>query len=115
MSAKRVYFDTLRSLAFGGISAAYAAIGSAVQFNPRIICLTNDTDAGMIFSDDNAVSAGKLYLPAQSFKLFDLTTNMVPNKDDGFFIKEGTIIYVKQSSAPSSGGVYLEYLFGNTP
>ena len=31
MSAKKVYFDTLRTLAFGGISGVYAAVGSAVD------------------------------------------------------------------------------------
>ncbi len=112
MSAKRVYFDTLRSLAFGGISGAYAAVGSALTVEPRIICLTNDTDAGMIFSDDNTNATGKLYLPPGTFKLFDLTANMVPGKDDSFVIAKGTIIYVKQSTAPSSGGVYLEYIYG---
>jgi len=114
MSAKRVYFDTLRSLAFGGISGVYAAVGSALTVEPRIICLTNNTDAGMIFSDDNTNTTGKLFLPPGTFKLFDLTANMVPGKDDSFVIAKGTIIYVKQASAPSSGGVYLEYIHGNT-
>ncbi len=112
MSAKRVYFDTLRSLAFGGISGAYAAVGSALTVEPRIICITNDTQGGMIFSDDNTNATGKFYLPAGSFKLFDLTSNLVPGKDDGFVIAKGTIIYVKQSSAPVSGGVYVEYIYG---
>jgi hypothetical protein len=109
---KRVYFDTLRSLAFGGISGTYAAVGTATTVQPRIICITNDTDAGMIFSDDNTNATGKLYLPRGTFKLFDLTANLVPGKDDGFFIKEGTIIYVKQASAPGAGAVYVEYIYG---
>ncbi len=114
MSAKRVYFDTLRSLAFGGISGTYAAIGTALTVQPRIICITNETDAGMIFSDDNTNASGKLYLPKGSFKLFDFTANLVPGQDDGFVIAKGTIIYVKEASAPSSGGVYLEYIYGNS-
>lgn len=112
MSSKRVYFDTLRTLAFGGISASYAAVGAALDVNPRIICITNDTNAGMIFSDDDTDSSGKWYLPAGTFKLFDLTTNQVQGKDDSFVIAKGTIIYVKQASAPSSGGVYVEYVYG---
>ncbi len=112
MSAKRVYFDTLRSLAFGGISAVYAAVGPALTVEPRIICITNDTDAGMIFSDDSSNSTGKLYLAKGAFKLFDLTANMVPEKDDSFVIAKGTTMYVKQVSAPSSGGVYIEYIYG---
>ena len=112
MSAKKVYFDTLRSLAFGSISASYAAVGSALTVNPRIICITNDTDAGMIFSFDNTNSSGQLYLPKGTFKLFDLTTNEVQGKDDSFVIAKGQILYVKQASAPSSGGVYVEYIYG---
>jgi len=112
MPAKRVYFDTLRSLAFGGISASYAAVGAALTVEPRIICITNDTNGGMIFSDDNTNATGKLYLPPSTFKLFDLTANLVPAKDDGFVIAKGTIIYVKQAAAPSAGGVYVEYIYG---
>lgn len=112
MSSKRVYFDTLRSLAFGSISGTYAAVGSAATHNPRIICITNDTDAPMIFSTDNTNATGQLYIPKGSFKLFDLTTNEVQHKDDSFVIAKGTIIYVKQVSAPSSGGVYVEYVYG---
>jgi len=112
MSSKRVYFDTLRTLAFGGISATYAAVGSALTINPRIICITNDTDAGMIFSFDNANASGQLYLPKGSFKLFDLTTNEVQGKDDSFVIAKGQILYVKQASAASSGAVYFEVIHG---
>ncbi len=112
MSAKKVYFDTLRSLAFGGISGVYAAVGSATTIEPRIICITNDTDAGMIFSVDNTNATGNLYLPRGSFKLFDLTANLVDGKDDGFVIAKGTTIYVKQSSAPTTGAVYIEYVYG---
>ncbi len=114
MSAKKVHFDTLRSLAFGSISGTYAAIGTATTVEPRIICITNDTDASMIFSDDNTNSSGKLILPKGSFKLFDLTANLVPHKDDSFVIGKGVIWYVKQVSAPGSGAVYIEYVYGDT-
>lgn len=112
MSAKKVYFDTLRTLAFGAISGTYAAVGSALTVEPRIICITNDTNAAMIFSDDSGNATGKLYLPAGTFKLFDLTANLVPGKDDSFVMAKGTIMYVKQVSAPSSGAVVIEYVYG---
>ena len=112
MSSKKVYFDTLRSLAFGGISGTYAAVGTATTVNPRIMCITNDTNAGMIFSDDNTNSTGKFYLPAGSFKLFDFTTNEVQGKDDSFVMAKGVTMYVKQASAPASGSVYIEYVYG---
>jgi len=110
--AKKVYFDTLRSLASTGISGTYAAVGAALTHTPRIICITNATDADMIFSDDNTNSSGKLFLAKGSFKLFDLTSNMNPHYDDTFEMAIGTIIYVKQVAAPSTGSVYVEYIYG---
>ena len=114
MSAKKVYFDTLRSLANGSILATYVAVGTAATIDPRIICITNDTDAGMIFSTDNTNATGQLYLAKGTFKLFDLTANLVPGKDDNFVIAKGTVIYVKYASAPSTGSVYVEYVYGTT-
>lgn len=111
MSAKKVYFDNLRSLAFGSISGTYAAVGSALTVNPRIMCITNKTQGDMIFSVDSTNSAGNLFVPAGTFKLFDLTANLVPGKDDNFVIAEGTQFYVKQVTAPVAGAVYLEFIY----
>lgn len=110
--AKKVYIDTLRSLAFGGISAVYAAIGTAFTVEPRIICITNNTDGDLIVSDDNTNAAGKLFLAKGTFKLFDLQSNMDPNIDDGFVISQGTILYTKQVTAPSTGSIYVELIYG---
>lgn len=114
MSAKRAYIDTLRSLAYTGISGTYAAVGSAFTVNPRIICITNNTDGDMIFSDDNTNATGKLFLAKGSFKLFDLTSNLVAGQDDSMILAKGTIIYVKQASSPSTGSVYVELIYGTT-
>lgn len=111
MSAKKVYFDTLRSLAFGSISGTYAAVGTALTVEPRIMCITNKTAGDMIFSIDNTNASGNFFVPAGSFKLFDLTANMVPEKDDSFVIAKGTTFYVKQVTAPVSGAVYLEFIY----
>ena len=112
MSSKKVKFDTLRTIAFGSISGTYAAIGSATTVNPRTICITNDTDAAMIVSDDNTNSTGKMYLPARSFRLYDLTTNERQTRDDSFEIGKNVTMYIKQySGAPTTGVVALEYLY----
>lgn len=112
MSAKKVYFDTLRSLGFASISGTYAAVGSALTVNPRIVCITNNTQGDMIFSTSSSNADGNLFVKAGSFKLFDLTANMVPEKDDSFVIAVGTVMYVKQVTAPVSGSVYVEYIYG---
>ena len=109
--AKKVKFDTLRSLDFASISAAYAAVGTALTNNPRIMCITNNTAGDMIFSTDDTNSAGQLFVKAGSFKLFDLTSNAT-KLDDSFEIAVGTVVYVKQVTAPTSGDVYIEYLHG---
>jgi hypothetical protein len=111
MSAKKVYFDDLRSLGFAGISAAYAAVGSAFTVNPRIICFTNKTAGDMILSTDSSNATGQIFVPAGTFKLYDLTANLVPGKDDSFVIAVGTQFYVKQLTAPVSGAFYIEAVY----
>jgi hypothetical protein len=112
MSAKRVYFDTLRSLAFGSISGTYAAVGSPLTVEPRIICFSNSTQGDMIISVDNTNSSGNLFVAAGGFKLFDFTANLVSGKDDNFVLPIGTQFYVKQITAPVSGAFYIDIVYG---
>lgn len=111
MAAKKVYFDTLRSLAFGSISGTYAAVGSPFTVEARIICFTNKTQGDMIFSTDSSNADGQIFVPAGTFKLYDLTANLIPGKDDSFVIAKGTQFYVKQVTAPTSGSVYIEDVY----
>ena len=111
MSAKKVYFDTLRSIGFAAISATYAAVGSAFTEEVRIICITNKTAGDLILSTDSTNATGQLFIPAGAFKLYDLTANMDPNKDDSFVIAIGTQFYVKQVTAPVSGALYIENIY----
>jgi hypothetical protein len=111
MSAKKVKFDTLRSIAFGSISGTYAALGGPLSVNSRIMCLTNKTQGDIIVSIDSSNADGNLFIPAGSFKLFDFTANLVPGKDDSYVLEIGTQFYVKQVTAPTSGSVYLEVLY----
>jgi hypothetical protein len=111
--AAKVQFDSLRTLGFAGISATYAAVGTAAAVpGIRMMCITNKTAGDMIFSISNTNVDGNLFIPAGSFKLFDFTSNIVPGKDDSFFVAQGTIWYVKQVTAPTSGAVYIEYVYG---
>lgn len=111
MSSKKVYFDTLRTLGFASISGTYAAVGSALTVEARMVCFTNKTAGDMIFSTDNTNSTGQIFVPAGSFKLYDLTANLVPGKDDSFVLAKNTQFYVKQSTAPVSGAVYIELVY----
>jgi hypothetical protein len=111
MSAKKVYFDTLRTLAYTSITTTYVAVGGPFLQPARIICFTNRTLGDMIFSTDDTNADGQIIVPAGSFKLYDMTANLVPKTDDGFFIATGTQFYVKQLAAPTSGAVYIENVY----
>lgn len=99
--------DVLRTLAFGSISGTYAAVGTPLIFPTRLICFTNNTDGDMFFSDDGINN--QLFIAAGSFKLFDLNTNRL-NQQQLWVFATGTQFYVKQSTAPSKGAVYIECL-----
>ena len=112
MQVAKAVFDTLRSIGFGAVSAAYAAVGTAVQQNPRIICLTNNTDADMILATDNTNVSGNIILLKGTFKLYDLMSNINSELDTSLVIPIGTILYVKGITNPTRGSVYLEYIYG---
>ena len=105
----RAFFDEIRTLAFGGISGSYAVVGSTFTKNVRGICFTNNTEGDMMFTDDNTLD--KIFVPAQSFKLWDIQANVNPQFDDKYVLPVGTQIYVKQISAPVSGSVYVECIY----
>jgi hypothetical protein len=107
----RANFDTLRSLAFGGISAVYAAVGSPSANPIRGVCFTNNTEGDVVFAYDNTIVAGQVFVAAGSFKLWDVQSNMNAQFDDKFVLPIGTQFYVKQLEAPVSGSVYIEFLF----
>lgn len=107
---KKAYFDSLRSIAAAGISAAYAAIGTPSTHPIRGICITNNTQGDMILSLDNTDAAGQLFVAKGSYKLWDIQANMNAQFDDCYMLPVGTQVYVKQNTAPVSGDVWVEYL-----
>jgi len=103
--------EPLRTLAFGGISATYATVGTASTHPTRLICFSNDTQGNVVFSRDPTIAAGEVFVPAGSFKLFDIQSNLNVNKEDSFVFRKGTQWYVKQLAAPVSGAVYIEMIY----
>jgi hypothetical protein len=110
MASTQVRVDAYKTLAFGSITNSFQAVGTSIAHAWRIICLTNTTDADMIFSFDSTSS--NLYVPANSFKLFDLCGNAEPNTV-GFFISVGTTVYVKYNTPPTKGAVFVEGIYGS--
>ena len=103
-------FDVLRSLAYTGISATYAVLGGAFQHPARLICITNNTDGDMFFSDNG--TQDKLFVAANSFKLFDITTNRAGMLNDFLCLIKYTQFSVRYSTVPTKGAVYLEVIYG---
>lgn len=115
--AKSVRVDTLRTVAFGGISANYAVLGAAFTHRIRILKITNNTD-GDLFIGFNALvtapasdgTADGDIVPAGGFVLYDFTSNSEPTGSSLVF-EVGTQVWVRQSTAPTSGSVYLTTIY----
>src|SRR5271170_4366874 len=107
MSPLVVTIDTIRSLAYTGISGTYAVVGIPFIFPVKLICFTNNTDGDVFFS--NTGTANQLFVAAGSFKLFDSTCNRNALQPV-WALPTATQMYVKQSTSPSKGAVYIECL-----
>lgn len=107
----RAQLEPLRTLAFGSISATYAAVGTPFANPSRLICFTNNTDGDLIFSRDPALVAGEIFIASGGFKLFDIATNARRVNQDDLVFEVGTQWYVKQVTAPTEGDVYIETLY----
>jgi hypothetical protein len=107
MASQTAVIDAYRTLGHAAISGSYAAVGTQFTHMARVFCLTNNTDGDMIFSTDGATA--QLFVAASSYKLFDLMTNK--ELSSPFFLPP-TQWYVKQSTAPSKGDVYVEEIYG---
>jgi len=104
---RKAQFEAVREVAFGGIGAAYAALGAALTDNARLVGIKNTTDAEVYISFDGVIN--HLRIAASSFKLYDITTNKV--RDDGYFLPIGTIIYqMRVAGAPTLGSLWAEVM-----
>ncbi len=105
-----VSFDPYRTLAEASITNTFTPVGTPFTNPVRLICITNNTDGDMIFSDDGVNN--HLFIPKGAFKLFDLNTNR-RGPDQYWVLPINTQFYVKYSTAPSTGAVYIEVLWGD--
>lgn len=105
----RAFFDEIRSLGFGAISGSYASVGDPLAVMARGVCISNNTEGDMMFTDD--VTKDKIFVAAGSFKLWDIQANINPQFDDKYVLPVGTQFSVKQITAPVSGNVYVEIIY----
>ena len=104
----RLGVDPVRELAFGSISSSYMGVGSAFDKPIRLIVFQNFTDAGLMFSFDGIND--HLPLPSNGYVVLDVTANKT--RGEGYYIAEGTRIYVKEIGTPSSNSVYVTAFYG---
>jgi len=103
-------FDTLRTKAFGTITGLYTTIGAVLTHNWKAFKVTNYTDAPMLLSTDGTTDM--VFLAPNSYTLYDLSANTPPvSVNDTFVFPKGLQFYIKYSTAPSIGSVYIEGLY----
>lgn len=96
--------ETLRTVAFGGIGAAYSELGDPFDNAIRLISFKNFTNETLTFSFDG-VNDHEILLENSAI-ILDLTSN----SSNHFFpvIRAGTQIWVKATGAlPASGAAYM--------
>jgi hypothetical protein len=101
--------DQLRTLGFASIGATYSPLGNPLSHNWRIWKFTNNTNGDVFVSFDGV--GDNLFVPANSFTLYDISTNSDQDSSVSLNMSIGTQYFVRFSSAPSSGSVYLEGIY----
>ena len=107
--AIRLQFEPLRSLGFGSIGVGYMGVGTALANPIRQFFIQNLTDETVMFSFDGIND--HFPLPSNGFLLDDITSNKT--QQGGFFIAEGSRLYVREIVAPTSGSVYFTTMYGS--
>lgn len=106
--AVRILPETERTLAFGGISGAYAKVGGPLLHEAIQVILQNQTDAAISFSWDG-INAAITLAPTTSF-ILDVQSNR--GVAQSMVVPYNTQFWVKQVAAPSLGAVYISILYG---
>jgi hypothetical protein len=119
MSSIAVRIDTLRSLAYSSIlTATYTLVTSGLTHKTRVMKFTNNTDGDMFFAftSTNVAPSGNgtadnIFVPAGGFTLFDFSAN--PSESgEPFVFSVNTYCWVRYSTAPTRGSVYIECVYG---
>lgn len=104
-NTNKAVFQTARTLAFGGISGTFAAVGTAFNTTIRIISFGNFTNEPIAFSVDGTNI--HWVVPAGDYGVINLGANMAVPANT-FELEEGTLVYAKSyASNPSSGSVVV--------
>lgn len=104
----KVAYEPIRELAFGDIGAAYVGLSPTTD-HTRILRFVSTLNAEVYISIDGI--SNHIRLASNSFVLYDYSTNKIQN--DGLFLAQGTILYVKLvGAAATSGSLWCEIVYG---
>ena len=107
MSVKAL-FQPLRSRAASDISSSYAVVGTEIDVPFRIFRINNATQGNLLLSTDGTTDM--IFIQAGAAVIYDVSTNK--QLEPVFAFPAKTQFYVKQVSAPTSGSVYIEVIYG---
>lgn len=100
--------EPLRSIAFGDIDVGYMGIGTVLENPARMIYIQNLTNTLLFFSFDGVDD--HWVMPNNGYLVWDIAANKTNER--GFFLEQGTRIYVKQGAgAPTTGAVYVTVFY----
>jgi len=98
----------VQSIAYTSLGVGYMGVGNAVPFPIRQFLIQNLTDATLMFSFDGVND--HFPLPASGFFLNDISSNQTFNQ--GWYMAEGTRLYVREIGTPTTGTVYFSAFYG---
>lgn len=104
----RLVPEPVRTLGFAAIDVGYVGIGTTITNPVRILRIQNLTDAVLWFSYDG-VNDHEV-LSSNSFLLLDITANK--SREQGYYLAEGTRVYVRQYGIPTMGDVHVTVYYG---
>lgn len=102
-----VRLDALRSFASASMTGSYQQVGTALSHPIRLLKMVNNSNQDITVSFDG--STDNDYIPANSFALYDMTTNRT-NEGAYFAFQIGTKIYVKGTAG--TGSFYIMAVYG---
>ena len=101
-------FDALSSLSNASITNSYTALGLPFAHAMRVVQFVNGTDGDMLISFDGITD--NVIVLANGFALYDLTSDQDFNEK--FRYQANTQLYIKYSSAPTTGSFYVVCVYG---
>lgn len=105
--SRKFLYEPLRSIDSSTLTGSYQALGTPLAHPVTLLKLVNASSVNVTVSIDG--SSDYDVAVANSFFLYDVTSNTPTNGTDAIFIPQGTQFYVKGSAG--TGLIYLVALY----